>query len=79
MSEPRPSDPGSDPDPGPSPRVAGRWQQGTWEGARRAQLRRALARTVRERLEVMVQLTETSRELARIGRKARRNRSDVND
>lgn len=44
------------------------WSAGTWEGARRAHLRRALRRTVRERLEVMVELGETGRRLARLGR-----------
>lgn len=44
------------------------WDAGTWEGARRAHLRRALQRTVRERLQVMIQLGETSRWMARLER-----------
>ena len=41
------------------------WEAGTWEGSRRAQLRRALQLSVRERLEVLETLSETSVELAR--------------
>ena len=36
------------------------WSSVTWEGARRAQLRAALALTVRERLEAMEALGELS-------------------
>ena len=43
------------------------WEAGTWEGARRAQLRRALRLSVRERLEIMVALTETAARLAELG------------
>ncbi|MFW6085445.1 MAG: hypothetical protein ACODAA_09540 [Gemmatimonadota bacterium] len=50
------------------------WDAGTWEGARRAQLQRALQRTVRERLEVLEGLTETSRRLIELGRAARERR-----
>lgn len=54
--------------------AADAWDAATWEGARRAQLRRALQRTVRERLEVLEELTETSRRLIEIGRTARERR-----
>lgn len=47
------------------------WEAATWEGARRARLRRALELTVRERLEVLEALTETSARLVEIGRQAR--------
>lgn len=35
------------------------WKAAGWEGVRRDQLRRALRRTARERLEVMVALEKT--------------------
>lgn len=47
------------------------WDAATWEGARREQLRRALKRTVRERLAALEALAETSRRLAALGRVAR--------
>ena len=47
------------------------WEAATWEGNRRAQLRRALRRTVRERLEALEALSETSARLAALGRAAR--------
>ena len=40
------------------------WSSVTWEGARRAQLRAALALTVRERLEAMDALGELSDRIA---------------
>jgi len=43
------------------------WDAGSWEGSRRAQLRRSLRLSVRERLEVMESLSETAAELARAG------------
>jgi hypothetical protein len=39
------------------------WEAATWEGSRRAQLRRALTLTVRERLEVLEALAEASGKL----------------
>lgn len=42
------------------------WRAGTFEGARRAQLRRALALTVRERLEALEALADASERLARL-------------
>ena len=41
------------------------WSNATWEGSRRAQLRAALALTVRERLLAMEALGEVSDALAR--------------
>jgi hypothetical protein len=41
------------------------WSSATWEGSRRAQIRRDLRLTVRERLEALEALTETSERLAR--------------
>jgi hypothetical protein len=45
------------------------WQAATWEGSRRLQLRRALALTVRERLQVLEALTELSQRLVRMPRR----------
>lgn len=42
------------------------WETGTWEGSRRAQLRTALRLTVRQRLEALESLTETSRHFAQM-------------
>lgn len=47
-----------------------RWEVGTWEGSRRAQLRRALRLTVRQRLQLMEELTASANRLAAVGRKA---------
>jgi hypothetical protein len=47
------------------------WEAATWEGARRARLRRALELTVRERLEVLDALAETSQRLVDLGKLAR--------
>lgn len=44
------------------------WETATWEGSRRAQLRAALALTVRERLEALEELAELSRRLAEMPR-----------
>lgn len=41
------------------------WSGATWEGSRRAQIRRNLRLTVRERLEALEALAETSRRLVR--------------
>ncbi len=48
------------------------WSAATWEGSRRAQIRRNLRLTVRERLEALEELTETSEQLARTAREAAR-------
>jgi hypothetical protein len=50
------------------------WEAGSWEGSRRAQLRRSLRLSVRERLEVMESLTETAAGLARAGASNREGR-----
>ena len=42
------------------------WEAGTWEGARRFALRKALRLSVRERLQALEALAETSERLARI-------------
>jgi hypothetical protein len=42
------------------------WEAGTWEGARRSGLRRALRLSVRERLQALEALAETSEWLVRI-------------
>lgn len=47
------------------------WEAATWEGARRARLRRSLERTVRERLQALAALTGTSDRLAEAGERAR--------
>lgn len=44
-----------------------RWDFGTWEGARRLQLERALQLTVRERLQALGELWETSQRLRALG------------
>ena len=55
------------------------WEAGTWEGARRSGLRRALRLTVRERLEALEALAETSERLARIRVGERRDDSVPED
>ncbi len=42
------------------------WKSATWEGSRREQLRAALRLTVRQRLEALESLTETSRHFAQM-------------
>lgn len=49
------------------------WETGTWEGARRAQLRAALAMTVREHLQALEDLAELARHLAAMPRTEARN------
>ena len=51
------------------------WAAATWEGSRRAMLRRALALPPRERLEVMEALCDTARRLAKAGEAARARRN----
>lgn len=50
-------------------KAAQEWEAATWEGSRRVQLRRSLRMTVRERLEALDELNETSRELAKLSPK----------
>jgi hypothetical protein len=45
------------------------WETATWEGARRAQVRSALALTVRERLQALEALADLARQLAEMPRK----------
>ena len=45
-----------------------RWETATWEGNRRAQLRAALALTVRERLQALEALSELAQRLAEMPR-----------
>jgi hypothetical protein len=40
-----------------------RWEDTTWEGSRRAMLRRSLRLTVRERLEALEDMCEVSRHI----------------
>jgi len=40
------------------------WQNGTWAGSRRAKIRRDLKLSVRERLQNLEQLIETSQKLS---------------
>ena len=44
------------------------WETATWEGSRRAQLRAALALTVRERLQALEDLAELAEWLAAMPR-----------
>ncbi len=44
------------------------WETVTWEGSRRAQLRAALALTVRERLQALEDLAELAQRLAAMPR-----------
>lgn len=50
------------------------WDAATWEGSRRAQIRRNLRLTVRERLEALEALTETSQRLVQTS-----GRPDISD
>ena len=49
------------------------WESGTWEGARRAGIRKALRLSVRERLQALDSLAETSERLAQISVGKRRD------
>jgi len=44
------------------------WEAATFEGARRAQIRRMLQRSPRERLEAMIELEQTARRLTALPR-----------
>ena len=48
--------------------VEAAWETATWEGSRRAQLRAALALTVRERLQALENLAELAQRLATMPR-----------
>lgn len=45
------------------------WDSATWEGSRRAQIRAALALSLRERFQALDDLIELSRRLAEMPRK----------
>lgn len=45
------------------------WDTVTWEGSRRAQIRRNLRLSPRQRLEALETLTETSRVLSQLGKR----------
>lgn len=49
----------------------GDWDAATWEGSRRAQIRRGLRLTVRERLQALEDLAETSERLAELASQPR--------
>ena len=55
------------------------WESGTWEGARRAGIRAALRLSVRERLQALDSLAETSERLAQIRVRERRDDSAVEE
>ena len=50
------------------------WETATWEGTRRAQLRAALALTVRERFQALEELAELAQRLATMPRTQGRSR-----
>jgi len=50
------------------------WEGGTWEGARRSRVLRAQKRSVRERLELLEAMGETSKRLAEAGAERRVDR-----
>lgn len=52
------------------------WEAGTWEGSRRLQLRRSLKLTVRERLQALEALAETSDRLSD-ARRVKRSEPEV--
>lgn len=54
------------------------WESATFEGSRRAQLRRNLRLTVRQRLQNLEALIETSRRLANLTRGTRAGGTDPN-
>ncbi|MCW9047314.1 MAG: hypothetical protein OQK46_04485 [Gammaproteobacteria bacterium] len=45
------------------------WENASWEGSRRAMIRQSLKLTVRERLQALENLIETSQKLAKIKKK----------
>jgi hypothetical protein len=49
--------------------VEAAWETATWEGSRRAQVRAALALTVRERLQALQDLAELAERLAAMPRR----------
>ncbi len=53
------------------------WETATWEGSRHAQLRAALALTVRERLQALQELAELAERLAAMPREQGQNTKQV--
>ena len=49
------------------------WDAATWEGSRRAQIRRNLRLTVRERLAALEELAETSQRLVQTSGRPKRS------
>ncbi len=52
------------------------WSNATWLGSRRAMIRRALKLTVRQRLQVLQDLCETSAKLALLKKRTKSTNSD---
>jgi hypothetical protein len=52
------------------------WAAGTWAGSRDTLLRRSLALTPRERLELLEELSDLSEVLLRAGHRARRRQAE---
>lgn len=50
------------------------WDNATWEGSRRAMIRRSLKLTVRERLQALEELAETSQKLASLSNRKKSKR-----
>lgn len=51
------------------------WQAASWEGSRRAQIKRTMRLTPRQRLEAMIQLDKTAQELAKAPNQSQRSQS----
>ena len=49
------------------------WGNANWEGSRRAMIRKSLKLTVRERLQALEDMVETSQKLAMLKTKAKGN------
>ncbi len=49
------------------------WGNASWEGSRRAMIRKSLKLTVRERLQALEDLVETSQKLAKLKTKPKGN------
>ena len=49
------------------------WGNASWEGSRRAMIRKSLKLTVRERLQALEDMVETSQKLAKLKSKAKGN------
>ena len=49
------------------------WGNASWEGSRRAMIRKSLKLTVRERLQALEDMVETSQKLAKLKTKTKSN------